>query len=274
MSYDVIIGLNVLMKGVTIINENGVRIKNKSKCTEEVTTLSILPINLSPDDFENNIAPDIPQIYQSKVKTIAPNFDPGKKDGLHEGDDQRTVTLSPVVRVAVELQHASNLPKLKDGLKHLAKPDPIIQSVIEETGEHIVAGTEELHLENCFKDLEENNACISLNNTDPVVVVPEGMPKENKRSAHEKRYSRIKENKDYYFIPKLKQKIEKSIVNYDHRVLMNHKRRKKEGFLHPFQIEDVPLKTYRSDHLGPHRIIKLKEGVMERFVQLAQDFQQ
>ncbi|GFR10793.1 CCHC-type domain-containing protein [Trichonephila clavata] len=62
MSYDVIIGLNALMQGETIINENGVTIKNKPKCTEEVATLSVLPINLSPDDFENHIAADISQI--------------------------------------------------------------------------------------------------------------------------------------------------------------------------------------------------------------------
>ncbi|GFR05739.1 transposon Tf2-6 polyprotein [Trichonephila clavata] len=130
MSYDVIIGLNILMQGETIINENSVRIKNKPICIEEFSNLSVLPINLFPDDFENNIAPDIPQICQSDVKTITPNFVPGKKVGLHE-DDQKTVTVSPVVRVPVELQHPSDLPKLEDGLKRLAKPNPLIQYVIE-----------------------------------------------------------------------------------------------------------------------------------------------
>ncbi|GFX40318.1 hypothetical protein TNCV_4319511 [Trichonephila clavipes] len=60
MLFDVIIGLNVLIQGETIINENGVIIRNKPKCTEEVATLSVLPINLSPDDIEINIASDIP----------------------------------------------------------------------------------------------------------------------------------------------------------------------------------------------------------------------
>ncbi|GFQ65312.1 transposon Tf2-6 polyprotein [Trichonephila clavata] len=152
MSYDVIIGLYVLMQGETIINENGVTIKNKPNCIEEISNLSVLPVNLSTDDFENNIAPDIPQIYQSKVKTVTPNFVPGKKVGLHE-DDIRTVTVSPVVRAPVELQHPSDLPKLEDGLKHLAKPDPLIRYFIEE-----------------------------LKNTDPLLVVPESMPKEIKIS--------------------------------------------------------------------------------------------
>ncbi|GFR01339.1 retrovirus-related Pol polyprotein from transposon 297 [Trichonephila clavata] len=95
--------------------------KSQPKCAEEVATLSVLPINLSPNDFENNIAPDIPQICESDVKTITPKCVPGKKVGLHE-DDQKTMTASPVVRVPVELQHPSDLPKLEDGFKRSAKP--------------------------------------------------------------------------------------------------------------------------------------------------------
>ncbi|GFR10790.1 hypothetical protein TNCT_435641 [Trichonephila clavata] len=100
------------------------------------------------------------------------------------------------------------------------------------------------------------------------------MPKEIKRSIHEKRSSRIKETKDYYFLPRLRKKKENSIANCDHRVLVNHKRRKKEGFLHPLQIEDVPLKAYLSDHLGPQRVTKFKEGVMEQTDRLVQDLLQ
>ena len=34
--------------------------------------------------------------------------------------------------------------------------------MIEESGEHIIAGAGELHLEICLKDLEEDHACIPL----------------------------------------------------------------------------------------------------------------
>ncbi|GFY72616.1 transposon Ty3-G Gag-Pol polyprotein [Trichonephila inaurata madagascariensis] len=216
------------LSGETIINENCVTIKNKPKCTEEVATLSVVPINLSPDDFEISIAPDIPHMYESMDKTITSNLVPLKKYGLEENDEQRIVALSPVVRVPVELQHPSDLPKLEDGLKRLKKPDPMIQR-----------------------------------KTDPVVAVPESMPKEVKRCAHDKRRPRIKENKDYDFIPKLRQNIENAIANCNHRILLNHKKRKKEGFFNPLQKDDAPLKTYRTDHLGPHRITNFKEGIME-----------
>jgi len=78
-------------------------------------------------------------------------------------------SVSPVVRVAVEPKNPSDLPKLVEGLKRLAKSDPMVQCIIEESGEHIVAGAGELHLEICIKDLEEDHACIPLKKTDPVV---------------------------------------------------------------------------------------------------------
>ena len=40
---------------------------------------------------------------------------------------------------------------LVEGLKRLSKSDPCVQAWINETGEHIVAGAGELHLEICLK---------------------------------------------------------------------------------------------------------------------------
>lgn len=37
-----------------------------------------------------------------------------------------------------------------------------LQCIIEESGEHIIAGAGELHLEICLKDLEEDHACIPI----------------------------------------------------------------------------------------------------------------
>jgi len=65
-------------------------------------------------------------------------------------------SVSPVVRVAVEVQNASDLPKLMEGLKRLAKSDPLVLCMTGPTGEHIVAGAGELHLEICLKDLKED----------------------------------------------------------------------------------------------------------------------
>ncbi|KAM6109074.1 LOW QUALITY PROTEIN: elongation factor 2-like [Phoenicopterus ruber ruber] len=87
-------------------------------------------------------------------------------------------SVSPVLRVAVEAKNPAGLPKLVEGLKHLAKSDPMVQCVIEESGEHIVAGAEELHLEICLKDLEDR-ACIPIKKSDPVVSYRETVGEES-----------------------------------------------------------------------------------------------
>jgi len=90
-------------------------------------------------------------------------------------------SVSPVVRVAVEVKNASDLPKLVEGLKRLSKSDPCVQCYIEESGEHIVAGAGELHLEICLKDLEEDHAGVPLKKTDPVVSFRETVTVESDR---------------------------------------------------------------------------------------------
>merc|ERR1711966_77224 len=85
-------------------------------------------------------------------------------------------SVSPVVRVAVEVKNASDLPKLVEGLKRLSKSDPLVQCSIEETGEHIIAGAGELHLEICLKDLQEDfMGGAPLKISDPVVAFRETM---------------------------------------------------------------------------------------------------
>jgi elongation factor 2 len=88
-------------------------------------------------------------------------------------------SVSPVVRVAVEPMNPADLPKLVEGLKRLAKSDPMVQCLFEESGEHIVAGAGELHLEICLKDLEEDHACIPLKKSDPVVSYRETVSEES-----------------------------------------------------------------------------------------------
>ncbi|XP_060878744.1 translation elongation factor 2 [Metopolophium dirhodum] len=88
-------------------------------------------------------------------------------------------SVSPVVRIAVEPKNPADLPKLVEGLKRLAKSDPMVQCIIEESGEHIVAGAGELHLEICLKDLEEDHACIPIKKSDPVVSYRETVNEES-----------------------------------------------------------------------------------------------
>ena len=80
---------------------------------------------------------------------------------------------SPVVKVAVEPQTPSDLPKLIAGLKKLAKSDPLVQVYQEECGRHIIVGSGELHIEICLKDLEDDFARCKIKVSDPVVIYKE-----------------------------------------------------------------------------------------------------
>merc|ERR1711988_1944778 len=88
-------------------------------------------------------------------------------------------SVSPVVRVAVAVKNAADLPKLVDGLKKLSKSDPLVQCITEESGEHIIAGCGELHVEICLKDLVEEYAKCEIVKGDPVVTYKETITNES-----------------------------------------------------------------------------------------------
>jgi elongation factor 2 len=78
--------------------------------------------------------------------------------------------VSPVVRVAVSCKNPADLPKLVEGLKRLSKSDPVCQISMAESGEQIVAGAGELHMEICLNDLQDDFCKgIKLVITPPVV---------------------------------------------------------------------------------------------------------
>jgi elongation factor 2 len=61
--------------------------------------------------------------------------------------------VSPIVKVAVEPKNMGDLPKLLEGLKKLAKSDPIVQCSLNESGQNVIAASGELHIETCVYDL-------------------------------------------------------------------------------------------------------------------------
>merc|ERR1719262_340125 len=78
-------------------------------------------------------------------------------------------SVSPVVKVAVKPKDGKDLPKLVEGLKKLSKSDPLVVCTTEESGEHVIAGCGELHVEICLKDLREEYAQCEFTVSDPVV---------------------------------------------------------------------------------------------------------
>lgn len=97
----------------------------------------------------------------------------------------------------------------------------MVQCSIEESGEHIVAGAGELHLEICLKDLEEDHACIPLKKSDPVVSYRETVLKESDRTCLSK--SPNKHNRLFMKAAPIKDELAKDIDdvrNENHPVRM------------------------------------------------------
>lgn len=120
-------------------------------------------------------------------------------------------SVSPVVQVAVEVKNAADLPKLVEGLKRLTKSDPCVQAWIAESGEHIVAGAGELHLEICLKDLQEDHAGVPLKISDPVVGYRETVKAESSIVALSK--SQNKHNRLYLKAQPLDEELTAAIEN-------------------------------------------------------------
>ncbi|QLL30670.1 hypothetical protein HG536_0A04850 [Torulaspora globosa] len=120
-------------------------------------------------------------------------------------------SVSPVVQVAVEVKNANDLPKLVEGLKRLSKSDPCVLTYIAETGEHIVAGTGELHLEICLQDLENDHAGIPLKISPPVVAYRETVEAESSQVALSK--SPNKHNRIYLKAQPIDEEVSLAIEN-------------------------------------------------------------
>merc|ERR1711981_752928 len=88
-------------------------------------------------------------------------------------------SVSPVVKVSVKVKDGKDLPKMVEGLKKLAKSDPLVLTKTEESGEHIIAGCGELHVEICLKDLREEYAQCEFTVGDPVVSYRETVTEES-----------------------------------------------------------------------------------------------
>merc|ERR1711981_1350151 len=99
-------------------------------------------------------------------------------DTAHNIADMK-YSVSPVVKVAVRPKDGKDLPKLVEGLKKLSKSDPLVVCTTEESGEHVIAGCGELHVEICLKDLREEYAQCDLKKGDPVVLYKETVTEES-----------------------------------------------------------------------------------------------
>ncbi|ADQ68357.1 elongation factor EF-2 [Halogeometricum borinquense DSM 11551] len=86
----------------------------------------------------------------------------------------------PVITKSVEAKNMDDLPKLIETLQQVAKEDPTIRVEInEDTGEHLISGQGELHLEVITQRIQKNQG-IPVVTGEPIVVYREAPQKESR----------------------------------------------------------------------------------------------
>ncbi|KAJ4479069.1 P-loop containing nucleoside triphosphate hydrolase protein [Lentinula aciculospora] len=170
-------------------------------------------------------------------------------------------SVSPVVQVAVEVKNAADLPKLVEGLKRLSKSDPCVQAWISETGEHIVAGAGELHLEICLKDLQEDHAGVPLKISDPVVPYRETVKAESSIVALSK--SQNKHNRLYVKAMPVDEELSKAIEEGQVNSRDDFKTRARilaDGF--GWDVTDArKIWCFGPHNTGPNLLVDVTKGV-------------
>ncbi|MBW3017889.1 elongation factor EF-2 [Candidatus Woesearchaeota archaeon] len=116
-----------------------------------------------------------------------------------------THIFEPVVTKAIEATKPSDLPKLIEVLRQVNKEDPsIVIEINEETGEHLMSGMGELHLE-VIENRIKTEKGVEVKTSSPIVVYRETITKKNPFPAEGK--SPNKHNKLYFTVEPLSPEI-------------------------------------------------------------------
>ncbi|MEM3770519.1 MAG: elongation factor EF-2 [Candidatus Bathyarchaeia archaeon] len=82
----------------------------------------------------------------------------------------------PVITIALEPKHPQDLPRLVDAMNRLSIEDPNLVTIInKETGEYLLSGMGELHLEIAVKFLRDYGGGLEIITSTPIVVYRESV---------------------------------------------------------------------------------------------------
>jgi elongation factor 2 len=163
-------------------------------------------------------------IYNGAKKEIVDNVPAGNIIGIGGMKDAypgETITIGeqepfeklshifePVITKAIEAKKPSDLPKLIDVLIQVSKEDPSIEVEInQETGEHLMSGMGELHLE-IIEDRIKKEKGVEIQTSPPIVTYRETI---TKKSPQAEGKSPNKHNKFYFIVEPMPEEYQKAI---------------------------------------------------------------
>jgi len=88
---------------------------------------------------------------------------------------------TPTTKLAVEPLNPSELPKMVEGLRSVSRVYPLLQTKVEESGEHTLIGSGELYMDSVMKDLRQVYGEVEVKVADPVTVFRETVAETSSR---------------------------------------------------------------------------------------------
>lgn len=128
----------------------------------------------------------------------------------------------PVVTIAIEPKHPRELPRLVDAMHRLAIEDPnLVTTINTETGEYLLSGMGELHLEIACKFLKDfTGGTLEIITSKPIVVYRESVSGQGVLAMAK---SPNKHNKFWIQVEPLEEKVIEMIEKGDISEIMNRK---------------------------------------------------
>ncbi len=165
----------------------------------------------------------------------------------------------PVVTKAIEAKKPSDLPKLVEVLRQVSKEDPTIKIEInEETGEHLMSGMGELHLE-VIENRIKTEKGVEVQTSEPIVVYRETVSKPGPEVEGK---SPNKHNKFYFKIEPLEDPIYQAIK--EGKVHEGRVKKKDEDMWNVFTEAGMESKVTRKvrDIFNGNILIDMTKGIV------------
>lgn len=169
-------------------------------------------------------------------------------------------SVSPVVRYSILPRNTADLPKLKEGLTKLSQVDTLCQVQYMKTGEIVIAGAGEMHVEICLNDLENDHAKVPIIRGEPQVSYYESISQPMQTAVMSK--SANKHNKIYMVVEPLREEVSKAIASGD--LVSADPKARVEMFRKKFGESEEWVKRilcYSPDDCGPNVIVDSSKGV-------------
>ena len=154
----------------------------------------------------------------------------------------------PVVTKSIEAKSPADLPKLIEILRQVNKEDPgVVIEINEETGENLISGMGELHLE-IIENRIKTEKGLDINTSSPIVVYNEAIQQESKDSEGR---SPNKHNQFFIMVEPLEDNVYEAIK--DGEISEGRKKKKDELMTNKLRELEIPndeIKQYRDIYKG------------------------